>query len=455
MKTKFSLGLITLLLLVSCTNLDDVYRRLDDHDARIKKLETLTADANKTIASLQKLVDAQAQKISIVSYTALPNDEGYKLVMSDGSEIILKHGKDGKTPSVGIEEVDGVLYWTLDGELMRDAAGNPIRVKGEDGKAGVTPQLRVNADGNWEVSLDGGVKWELVKDVDGKPVKAVGTDAASDLKITDNGNGTITIVFNGMTFVIPSVQWEEPTPTDRPKLAIEYVAQFNLDETGKAFVTTNANDAGKLFTYQEAETAIGTGLTIGNKTYHLPSIAEWAGILPKFESRVEFANTSVVSYNDVVEEIEIAGTTASYKADYRCPGNNIGYALRFKDEKNDHRSAWRYEYADNLASSGEKILKITVRYLGVNPTIQTIDQIADENYWKQPDANEIVRYFPAAGYMRNGEVRSRGTYGRYMSASKNASGNVHSAIFNATNVLCGNAYYPTDGYSLRLFETKK
>lgn len=450
MRTKFSLFLISLLLLVSCTNLDDVYRRLDDHDARLKKLETLTKDANKAIESLKQLVEAQAKRISIVSYNPLPNGEGYKLVMSDGSEIILKHGTDGKTPAIGIKEENGVLYWTLDGELMRDADGNPIPAKGQDGNDGITPQLRVNADGYWEVSLDRGKSWELVKDENGNPVQAVGKDGDSKLTITDNGDGTITIVFNGQTFVIPIA--ENPAPGERPRLAIEYMAEYDIDASGKAFANTHANDAVKLFTYQEAIADFGSGFAVGGKTYHIPNIAEWHGIIPKLDARIQFS--SAVSHNNVSEEIEIAGQTATYTADYRCSGNNIGYALRFKDEgTNEQRTAWRYEYAENPASLGEKILKITVRYIGNNPAI-TVDQIAQEDYWNKSNNHDITRYLPAGGYMRGGEVNGRGNYGRYMSQSLDGSGNVYGAMFNRLNAVSAMAYYATDGFSLRLFETE-
>ena len=159
---KFILSLLILpmVLMVSCTDLDDVNQRLDEHEARLKKLELLVTDANSTIDNLKMLVDAQGKKVSVVSYEALPNGAGYLLKMSDGTVITLKNGSDGQSPTVGVKEVDGVLYWTINGETMRDADGNPIKAKGEDGETGQAPKIRVNTNGQWEVSVDGGKTWQ-------------------------------------------------------------------------------------------------------------------------------------------------------------------------------------------------------------------------------------------------------------------------------------------------------
>lgn len=62
-------------------------------------------------------------------------------------------GKDGHTPVITI--VDG--YWHIDGVNTNILA---VGANGEDGKDGVTPQLRINSDNIWEVSYDNGATWE-------------------------------------------------------------------------------------------------------------------------------------------------------------------------------------------------------------------------------------------------------------------------------------------------------
>lgn len=221
---------LPLVLLLSCTDLDDVNERLDEHEERLTALESLVSNANTTIQNLQKLVDAQGQKISVVSYEALPNGAGYLLTMSDGSEITLKNGSDGQTPSVGVKEQDGTLYWTVNGEIMRDADGNPIKAEGQDGESGQTPKIRVNTDGQWEVSLDGGKTWQAILDENGNPVNAVGSDAQVDLEITEDEN-FITIIYDGQTFVIPKGNGGEDKVED-PKIGDYYYSDGTWSDGG-------------------------------------------------------------------------------------------------------------------------------------------------------------------------------------------------------------------------------
>lgn len=194
--------LLPALLLTGCTNLDDVNRRLDEHEGRLNALEKLTKTANDDIKQLKGLVDALNQKKSITSYSELPDGSGYELVMSDGSKITLKNGKDGKSPIVGVKkDTDGVLYWTINGEFMLDANGKKIKAEGQDG---VTPKMRVDAEGYWETSLDGGKTWQRVLDKDGKPVRAKGEkgdDATVDLNIIETEDAII-ITYKGQTFTI-------------------------------------------------------------------------------------------------------------------------------------------------------------------------------------------------------------------------------------------------------------
>lgn len=204
---KTILFILSAILFMSCTNLDDVNSRLNDHENRIKILEGMVSNTNNAIENLKKLIDAESQKITIISYQALEDGSGYLLTMSDGSTITLKNGTDGKSPLIGVKQLDGTLYWTIDGEFMLDANGNKIKAEGQDGVPGVTPQLRVNVDGFWEISLDGGHRWQAIVGIDGKPVKAVGSDATVDLTITETDEAII-ITFAGKTYTIPKQSQE-------------------------------------------------------------------------------------------------------------------------------------------------------------------------------------------------------------------------------------------------------
>ncbi|MDO4790425.1 MAG: PL29 family lyase N-terminal domain-containing protein [Porphyromonas sp.] len=193
MKRNFLIWLLPVIVLfTACTDLSELRRRLDEHDARLKNLETLISTTNSDIKAMKDLLDAQNKKIGIVSYTELADKSGYELVMSDGSKIVIKHGS-----VVGVKsDADGQLYWTINGDFMRDADGNKIKA------SGIAPKLRVNTEQLWEVSVDDGKTWQLVLDADGKPVKATGQDISEVLKITETEDAII-IIYNGHRFTIP------------------------------------------------------------------------------------------------------------------------------------------------------------------------------------------------------------------------------------------------------------
>lgn len=215
MRTKLSFLLIMLIVLSSCTDLDGIYNRLNEHESRLKKLEAVTAKANETIEVLQSLIDAQAGKVGIVSFVPLQDGSGYILNMSDGATITLKSGENGVTPNIGVAtDVDGLLYWTINGQFMLDAHGRKIKAEGRDGVSPVTPKMRVNANGFWEISSDGGKTWSGITDDKGKPVSAVG-NGTGNLDITEDDD-FITIKFNGKTFVIPKNGQTPPTPPTPP-----------------------------------------------------------------------------------------------------------------------------------------------------------------------------------------------------------------------------------------------
>lgn len=191
------------LLLPSCNNLDDLYRRLDDHESRLTRVEKLTEGANRDIIALKGLIDAQKSNLTIASWRTLDDGSGYVLTMSDGSKITLKNGADGISSAIGVRKgKDGIQYWTINGEYMYDADGNKIKAEGVDGASGVTPRLRVK-EGYWEYSLDG-VNWLPIRDDNNQRVKASGDGGSSDLKIDDTSKpGYLVITFKGKRYEIP------------------------------------------------------------------------------------------------------------------------------------------------------------------------------------------------------------------------------------------------------------
>ena len=164
-----------LLGFAACTG--ELEDRVTSLENRLDKLEALV---NDNVNSIKALVEANAKAVTINSVTT--TDNGYVIKFSDGTTATITNGQDGApgqdgqdgapgqdgkdaaAPQIGVQEIDGVLYWTVNGELLK-FNGENIRVTGndgqdgapgqagQDGKDGITPQFKVE-EGKWYISFD-------------------------------------------------------------------------------------------------------------------------------------------------------------------------------------------------------------------------------------------------------------------------------------------------------------
>ena len=171
-----------LLGFAACTG--ELEDRVTSLENRLDKLEALV---NDNVNSIKALVEANAKAVTINSVTT--TDNGYVIKFSDGTTATITNGQDGApgqngqdgapgqdgkdaaAPQIGVQEIDGVLYWTVNGELLK-FNGENIRVTGNDGQDGapgqagqdgkdcITPQFKVE-EGKWYISFDGEV-WSEV-----------------------------------------------------------------------------------------------------------------------------------------------------------------------------------------------------------------------------------------------------------------------------------------------------
>ena len=127
-------------------------------------LEQWQEETNHNIAAIQQLLNTTDCIIAITPLMEGGQEVGYTISFLHSDPITIYHGKkgdkgdkgeqgdtgdkgeqgdkgdtgaDGHTPQIGLtQKEDGNWYWTLDGQLMTDPQGNPIRANGEDGKDG-------------------------------------------------------------------------------------------------------------------------------------------------------------------------------------------------------------------------------------------------------------------------------------------------------------------------------
>ena len=140
---KVLFALMAGLAIYACTPAayDDtaIKEQINNLDDRLTKVEEDLATLELNVAAMKTLAEALKTGKYIVSYTALEDESGYTITFSDGSSVVVKHGekgdkgetgatgntgatgeagKDGVTPTVTVKDVDGVLYWFINGEQI-------------------------------------------------------------------------------------------------------------------------------------------------------------------------------------------------------------------------------------------------------------------------------------------------------------------------------------------------
>lgn len=177
-------------IFAGCEQYDDstLTGRVDDLENRVSELEQYIEDLNNTIQGVSSIVRALQDEERVVSVEPLADGTGYKIVFSDGSEATIKNGEE---PSIGIQqdEMDGVWYWTVDGEYLLDDTDNRI-------PATMAPEF-MTQDGQLYYRVNGG-EWQKVNGAD------QGIGLISRIEQTDED---VTFYLStGGEIVIPKVQ---------------------------------------------------------------------------------------------------------------------------------------------------------------------------------------------------------------------------------------------------------
>ena len=260
------LPLACALTFTACDDYDDtaLWEAVNGLEERIAALEQWQDETNNNIAALQKLLTTNDMITSVTPVMMGEETIGYTISFLHSDPITIYHGEkgdkgedgaDGSTPQIGLtQQEDGNWYWTLNGELMTDSKGNPIRANGEDGKDGqdgedgadgedgqdgrpgsTGPQGKPGADGEdgenapapqimlgnsladddkimpegstkdpnaWYLSVDNGTTWYRVSGKDG----SAGDDGESfftQKPDVDYDKGTVTFYIDGGSFEVP------------------------------------------------------------------------------------------------------------------------------------------------------------------------------------------------------------------------------------------------------------
>ena len=160
------------------TELRNKISALESRIAELEGLKTTVSGIQTTVSNLQK-------NISVTAVKTDPSTGNVTISFSDGTTATLTSGK-----VISVKEIGGVLYWAIDGEVVKDLSGNPIPVMAED-----DIDFRVADDGTLEYSVDGGKTWvEVEGDASETGIIVTETDEAYTVEFAD-----------GSTFVLPKL----------------------------------------------------------------------------------------------------------------------------------------------------------------------------------------------------------------------------------------------------------
>ena len=214
--------------------------------SRVEILESRVLEMNTSIEYLQQLL-LTIQSNGYATDVVKNSDGSYTVTFNNGETVTLRDGRigfdgldgrDGTDGRDGIEaeliigvwqDIDGMWYWTLNGDWLLDANGNKVRAgatdgedglngrdghdgkdgqdgkDGKDGKDGIVPQMRISDAGIWEISLDGGATWTSTgvpaNGKDGEPGRA---DIFGSVVLSEDGKYLIVTLADGSTpFYLP------------------------------------------------------------------------------------------------------------------------------------------------------------------------------------------------------------------------------------------------------------
>ena len=250
MKTRKTLTLLLLaaLTLAACKYDDsELWEQVNQNTeelaaqaARIAALEAWQAETNTNIEALQTLLSTTDYITAVTPVVKDGVEVGFTISFLNTPAITIYHGTKGDkgdkgdTPQIGATQADdGNWYWTLNGELLTDTDGNPIRANGTQGGQGdqgpagddaPLPQLAtgkklteqgVNTDSQNEdikpdaiyLSVDGGQTWTRVSGEKGEQGDTGDTGPKGDsvfkgINTTHADYVTFTLA-DGSTFQVP------------------------------------------------------------------------------------------------------------------------------------------------------------------------------------------------------------------------------------------------------------
>ena len=234
MKKVISIICITLLVaLYSCDERDDLRSDIDNLKERVANLEASIEQMNSDISNYQQMVEG---KILVVGYSKDEQDN-YTIELSNGETVTIYCAKvDMNDMPLFSVNASGHWAYTIN-DMTTELLVNdkPVSAIPEAGTAGVTPKLKVDANGFWLISIDNGSTWNKLGNnqiADGAQAVANASSLFSNVTI-DEATGQITF-----TIRADNSQVKVPIYGKDFYLTIKYegTATFGLGQKQEFFV---------------------------------------------------------------------------------------------------------------------------------------------------------------------------------------------------------------------------
>lgn len=205
--------------------IDDLKNKVTNLEQQINALKQEALKINDDIAAMKAIADGIA--ITKVDANA---DGGYTVTFSNGKSFTIANGQKGDQgpqgpqgpegePCTPMMRIDAEGYWQVSydgGSTWEYPAGEKVSALGQTGATGdqgaqgaqgATPMLSVDSEGYWVVSYDGGATYERMKDASGNDVMAVVAEGTGDVSYKSvfesvdysAENSTLVVVLAGTT----------------------------------------------------------------------------------------------------------------------------------------------------------------------------------------------------------------------------------------------------------------
>ena len=426
MKKVISIICITLLVaLYSCDERDDLRSDIDDLTERVANLEASIEQMNSDISNYQQMVEG---KILVVGYSKDEQDN-YTIELSNGETVTIYSGKvDMNDMPLFSVNASGHWAYTIN-DMTTELLVNdkPVSAIPEAGTAGVTPKLKVDANGFWLISIDNGSTWNKLGNnqiADGTQAVANASSLFSNVTI-DEATGQITF-----TIRADNSQVKVPIYGKDFYLTIKYegTATFGLGQK-QEFVVEQAN----------VETATIENQTWGVKLTENKLIvtAPKTNVQGKvYEEQIYIKIFSKEGYCRVVKlpvkllTTEIDASSALAWQHFKQGGNNV--LLDYSYAGYNHGES----APQGAFSLGYQVINVKERMTAKNMTAREalISILQEKGMTKVNGTNKlnanakIVIYFPAGDYVLHNDDDNTRDESKQKDAVDSKNNNVSSGI---------------------------